>query len=94
MSVSDLDRARRRREAARYLWVQSRNQTEAAAGGWERLTAPANRAEAAAAYREAMRRLMLPVHGGLGDVRFKVHEAAKVLGLTNADLSGPPRPGQ
>lgn len=73
-------------EAARVLWVQSRSEAEARAGNGAHLADPANREQAAQAYREALRRLHLPIHSGLGDVRGQVYAAAGVLGLTEDDL--------
>lgn len=80
--------SRERLEAARILWVQSRSSREAATGVGRHLANPENREQAAEAYREAKRRLYAPEHGGLGDVRYQVHDAARVLGLSTDDLRG------
>lgn len=75
-----------RREAARVLWVQSRPESERTGNG-EHLADPANRAEAAAAYRLALGSLMMRT--GLKDIRRSVHDAAHALGLGNDDISEP-----
>lgn len=75
-------------EAARVLAVQARkgNEPEPTSERIESLARPENHDEALLAYERAMTSLRQPHHGGLGDIRHKVYNAARVLGLdTSAD---------
>lgn len=73
----------KRREAARVLATQSRRGTEPepTRERIEFLALPENSDHALVAYDRAMESLMKPIHGGLGDIRHKVHDAAYTLGL-------------
>lgn len=75
-----------RLEAARVLWIQSRPQSERTGNG-EHLADPANRGEAAEAYRMALNSLVM--RAGLKDIRRSVHDAAYALGLGENDLREP-----
>jgi hypothetical protein len=85
------------REAARILLIEAGLNRFLSHSDSERhaahLSKPQHKAEAAAAYRMALARLMSPGKQGTGEARERVHHAAQVLGLTDDDLRTPGTPG-
>lgn len=82
--------SKKRVEAARVLFVQSRTDHSSdlpAREQYEALALPENRDKALLAYHTAITSLHQPHHGGLGDVRRQVYEAARILNLDTSSTA-------